>query len=96
MNPKTPDVQRQQLDCTNCNVRVLFDIDFALDGNHEISCPKCGHIHYRVVMDGKITDIRWRSSMQVIHVANISLVTVSSASTSYFLSDAWASTTNTT
>jgi len=34
-------------------------MDMALNGNHEIYCPECGHVHCRVVKDGIVTEDRW-------------------------------------
>ena len=34
-------------------------MDFERDGNYEIPCPDCGHIHYRAVRDGLITETRY-------------------------------------
>jgi len=53
--------ERQELWCHKCENYVQFDIDVSLNGNHEIICPKCGHVHCRVVKDGIITDDRWDS-----------------------------------
>jgi len=64
------DVVRQELYCHSCGNYVQFDINMGLNGNHEIECPRCGHIHYRVVEGGVITDVRWRSSYPTIPVSN--------------------------
>ena len=53
--------ERQELWCHDCQKYVQFDIDVALNGNHVIICPNCGHEHCRVVENGKVTDIRWDS-----------------------------------
>lgn len=57
---------RQELDCSNCGRYVQFDLDFDRDGNHEVECPHCHHIHYRVIQDGKVTGERYASSMGVV------------------------------
>lgn len=62
---------RQELVCTNCGITVHFTMDFDMDGNHEIACPKCSHVHYRVVQGGKITEVRYRSSMPSYYASNI-------------------------
>lgn len=54
---------RTDLECHNCydhNLPSHFTavIDYDLNGNHEIECPRCGHIHYRIVKDGKVTGDR--------------------------------------
>ena len=52
-------IERQELYCHNCGGYVQFDMDLSLNGNHVLTCPKCGHQHCRVVKDGVITGIRW-------------------------------------
>lgn len=71
-------VEKQELYCHNCDKYVQFDIDVSLNGNHEIVCPNCGHIHYRVVQNGRITSERWNSSLPTYQV---SYTTSSSTST---------------
>ena len=56
---------RQELNCTECGGHVRFEMDFELDGNHEIKCPECGHLHYRVIKDGQVTDDRWNPNYTV-------------------------------
>jgi len=53
------DVRRQELDCTECGGIFRFDLDFDQDGNHMIRCPACDHVHYRVIVDGRITEERF-------------------------------------
>lgn len=36
----------------------------ALKGNYRIHCPQCGHIHFRKVENGKITDIRFTENQE--------------------------------
>lgn len=50
---------RQEIHCHACGKFVQCRLDMALNGNHVIECPECGHEHCRVVKDGRITDIRW-------------------------------------
>jgi Zn finger protein HypA/HybF involved in hydrogenase expression len=52
-------VERQELYCHNCGKYVQFNLDLSVDGNYKLNCPNCGHEHYRIVKDGKITDERW-------------------------------------
>lgn len=92
-------VQRQDLHCTNCGRHVQFNMDFGLDGNHEITCPDCGHIHYRVVQNGRITEERWNSSMVTYYTTAVtstattyyvtSLDNSTSATGTAFLHDLW-------
>lgn len=57
--PQTPKQNRQEIHCHACDKWVQFIIDQALDGNHVLNCPNCGHEHCRVVKNGEITDFRW-------------------------------------
>ena len=38
-----------------------FDVklNVNLDGNYRVHCPNCGHVHYRLVRKGEITDTRF-------------------------------------
>lgn len=45
--------------CTCCSKYFDVKLNMNLDGNYRIHCPNCGHIHYRKVEKGKITDIRF-------------------------------------
>lgn len=60
---------RSNVFCTNCSQRFIAELDLELNGNHEITCPLCGHIHYRVVRDGVVTEDRYRSSAGPTFVA---------------------------
>lgn len=64
-------IEAQELFCSECGKYVRFPIDLALDGNHEIVCPNCGHVHYRVVKKGIITEDRYNPipSMATYQVA---------------------------
>ncbi len=52
-------IERQELYCHGCGRYVQFNLDLALNGNHVLQCPVCGHTHYRVAENGQITGIRW-------------------------------------
>ena len=54
------DIQRQELACPECRKVYRFDLDFDLDGDHEVICPGCGHTHYRVIENGRITETRYQ------------------------------------
>ena len=76
--------------CHDCRNNFTAELDMDINGNHEIECPHCGHVHYRVVEDGRVTDDRYRSSMGMVQ-ANTWTVTSSSGSNVYVN---WASTTS--
>ena len=72
--------ERQELWCHDCQRYVQFDIDVSLNGNHIIIYPECGHEHCRVVMDGKVTEVRWGSrnnNMQAYTATGLSTTTAS-------------------
>ena len=47
--------------CHNCQKTFVAAIDFRIDGNHEIHCAYCDHIHFRVIKDGVATEDRFSS-----------------------------------
>jgi hypothetical protein len=53
---------RQELYCTECTRYVQFDLELDGDGNYTIPCHNCKHEHYRRVIKGKVSEVRWRSS----------------------------------
>ena len=92
---------RSDVHCTNCGGTFIAELDLSLNGNHEITCPLCQHIHFRVVRDGEVTEDRYRSSAGPTIVAFTTATTVSTAwvassnaSTGGFLTGAWLNTTN--
>jgi ribosomal protein S27AE len=54
-------VTRTDMSCTECGKGFIAELDFSLNGNHIIECPRCGHEHCRVIRDGSITEERWSS-----------------------------------
>ena len=51
--------QKFEFSCTNCQKYFDFNLNTTLNGNYRIHCPNCGHIHYRQVNNGAITDNRF-------------------------------------
>lgn len=91
---------RSQVYCTNCGGTFVAALDMEIDGNHEITCPLCAHVHYRVVRDGEITEDRWRSSAGSIipatiyagsSVLSVSVTATAVGTTSSFLVGSWLS-----
>ena len=90
---------RTDMDCHHCREKGLKDrfvakIDYSLNGNHEIQCPRCGHIHYRVIKDGKVTEERYNSShiTHVVERRNVwaaETVPIVSTTASAFMRDLW-------
>lgn len=65
---------RTDLHCHECVSRgnpanFVAKIDYDLNGNHEIECPRCGHLHYRLVKDGRVTSERYHSDNATHKVA---------------------------
>lgn len=95
-------LERQELYCHECGHYVQFNMDMALNGNHVLECPNCGHEHCRVVNNGKITDIRWdqRNKIQTQAVYTVSQNTMThtfkstfdTSSGSYRLYSLWMNT----
>ena len=83
--------QRSDVYCTNCTRQFVAILDLSLNGNHEITCPHCQHVHYRVVRDGVVTEDRWRSSAGPNYVAatSIAFVNVSFSTTSTITTSSW-------
>lgn len=67
---KSEEPVRTDLHCTECSKNFVAQLDFSLDGNHVVECPYCGHEHYRVITDGKVTEARWRSGLPTNKVPN--------------------------
>jgi len=59
------DKRKTLLYCHGCDTSFTVEFDYSLNGNHEVKCPNCGHIHYRVIENGEVTGDRYRSSMQM-------------------------------
>lgn len=55
------DLVKTDLYCHECNKNFIAQLDMALDGNHIIECPYCGHEHCRVIKDGLVTGDRYDS-----------------------------------
>ena len=49
---------RTDLYCHACGKNFIAELDYSLDGQHEIWCPHCQHIHYRIIEAGKVTGER--------------------------------------
>lgn len=62
------DPVRTDMNCTNCHKNFIAELDMALDGNHVVECPYCGHEHCRVIKAGKVTGDRFESRKQRIDV----------------------------
>ena len=63
--------QVKEFECSNC--QKIFDIclNTSLDGNYRIHCPSCAHVHYRKVVKGQITDVRFPQNDSQILIEDI-------------------------
>ena len=65
-------IEKQELYCHGCHQYVQFELDMEVNGNYTLDCPSCGHKHYRLVRDARITDTRWAveplNDLPVIHI----------------------------
>jgi len=79
-------IHDNQLFCHGCDRRVRFELDRSINGNHEITCPNCGHVHYRVIENGRITSVRYTPGMRTVHVY---AYMCTSSSTDDYCGDLW-------
>lgn len=68
LTPSGDNGRRTDMYCTECSKNFIAQLDFALDGNHVVECPYCGHEHCRVIKGGEVTGDRWESRTQRIDV----------------------------
>jgi predicted RNA-binding Zn-ribbon protein involved in translation (DUF1610 family) len=88
---------RTALHCSNCSQTVMVRINRHATGNLTITCPNCGHDHYRYCKDGEITEDRWRSSAQMVpsyyySATATSTYTSDATGVGGYISDAWYNT----
>lgn len=52
--------------CQVCGKYFDVKLNMSLNGNHRVHCPnpKCGHIHYRKIENGEITEGRFDNHLQ--------------------------------
>lgn len=92
---------RTELECHGCREqnpplhdRFIATINYSLNGNHKIECPRCGHIHYRVIVDGRVTSERFSSGYPTHTVERRNMwksetVPIVASTTSAFIRDLW-------
>src|SRR6056297_1830535 len=86
--------EETEMYCHDCRNDFVAELDMAINGNHEIECPHCGHIDYRVVENGRVTGQRYRSSMGLVQANTWASSGTSSNSSSAYLSSSWDNTTS--
>lgn len=48
-----------------CEFKYIYVwLNTGIDGNYEIVCPTCGHVHYRVIKGGHITNDRCAAGVE--------------------------------
>lgn len=85
-------VIRTPLHCHDCNGDFVAAINYDLNGNHVVACPRCGHQHCRVVKDGKVTGERFDSRQERIDIPRHSVwrsEQMSTSTASHFIRDRW-------
>ena len=86
---------RTDIRCTECHKNFVARLDFDIDGNHKILCPHCGHIHWRVIKAGVITEDRWNRGAHVfVEVSKRNVwkhndLHIETTSAAEFLRDLW-------
>jgi len=90
------ELTKTDLWCHSCKTNFIAIIDFTLDGNHQIECPKCGHIHYRKVKQGKVTGDRYDSDNHNLHTAKVirdlwksTTTPIQTSTAKHFLREKW-------
>lgn len=63
--------QTFEFQCTECHKFFDVKLNMSLNGNYRIHCPQCNHIHYRQLINGKITDTRFTQSDDQILIEDI-------------------------
>ena len=88
-------LQRTEIHCHNCSKNFVAELDFDVNGNHEIVCPVCDHIHYRTIKNGLITGDRYSSSAeQTVRVEGrsvwqSSVIKAKTSTVAHFLRERW-------
>ena len=57
--------------CDECSKYFDIKLNMNLDGNYRIYCPNCGHVHYRAVSKGRVTDKRFPDNDREILIEDI-------------------------
>jgi DNA-directed RNA polymerase subunit RPC12/RpoP len=88
-------LQRTSIYCHSCSKTFLARVDTDIEGNHEIECPHCAHLHYRKIEQGKVTEGRWQNdSSKTIRVDKRNVwkhndLRVETSTAAAFLIDRW-------
>lgn len=63
--------EKKEFLCTECHKYFDIKLNVSLDGNYRVHCPNCGHIHYRTVKKGVITDTRFPDNHESILIEDL-------------------------
>lgn len=77
------DIVRTEIYCHECGNYVQFALNLGISGRHTLNCPICGHEHYRVVRDGRVSEERWQSSSQ-LPIVQVSTGTITASANSIY------------
>ena len=90
---------KTDLYCHSCSEKGLpsnfiAEINHDLEGNHAIECPRCGHKHFRVIKQGRVTSERYDSDLttHVVERRNMwksATVPITTGVASSFIRDRW-------
>jgi len=58
---------KEEFYCAECSRYFLTWLREDMTGNYSFECPNCGHIHYRFIKEGLITQDRHSSRAGVDH-----------------------------
>lgn len=65
------DLSKNEFFCPECDACFTFFLPMTLNQNYRIHCPMCGHMHYRKLENGIITDIRITENLEEHLIADI-------------------------
>lgn len=88
---------RTDIHCHNCSKVFVAELDHSIDGQHVVECPHCAHEHWRVILDGLITEERWganngptvRVSEKKVWKPQDQVLQIKTSSASHFLRERW-------
>lgn len=87
-------LHRTDVYCHDCNTTFVAQLNYSLNGNHEVECPKCGHHHFRKIVNGVVTSERYDSDHRTHKVENRCVwksetVPMQTSTASAFLRERW-------
>ncbi len=85
---------KTDLYCHACAKTFIATLDYSMNGNHQVECPHCGHLHFRQIRDGVVTGERWGSdsNTHVVPKRNVwksETLPMQTSATHMFIRDRW-------